>query len=157
MKRAFVGAGELDDLAPDGILAPAQYLRLLRRHTKVVSGEQRLMLALLADAFRVLLKPGLRNGRLGMETRSWLAGVPAAVSFDDACEAVGLNPSATRFGMSKLLDVDHDRYRQPVGDSRGSCRRPSLLTEDARGHLDPAKTNASPARDGRPTPQTPGR
>jgi len=74
------------------ILVPAQYYDGSCRHTKVVSGEQRLMLALIADAIRVLLKPGLRNRRLGVENRSSLAGVPAVVSFDDACEAVRDRP-----------------------------------------------------------------
>ncbi len=61
------------------------------------------MLALLADAIFCLLTgkdPRLRD-------EAWLAGSSSAVSFEQACEAVGLDPDAMRTGIEKLALNEH--------------------------------------------------
>ena len=97
------GNDDPDDSA--GLVLPIQYYGALRR-ARVSSGEQRLMLALLADAIRNLLTTGPQYRRVRNETREWIAGRPATVSFEDACESVGLDPDALRLRLMVLAAGD---------------------------------------------------
>ncbi len=89
-----------------GIILPSQYYAGLRR-AGLACGEQRLMLALLADAIFCVLTGSDRRRR--NEVWRWLAGESSAVSFEEACEAVGLEPDAMRTGIEKLALTDHGR------------------------------------------------
>jgi hypothetical protein len=85
------------------VILPVQYYESARR-ARFLCGERRLMLALLADAICCLLTVGLRYERLRQEARRWLAGRgPSPVSFEAACEALGLDPDATRVSIENLV------------------------------------------------------
>jgi hypothetical protein len=73
------------------------------------------MLALLADA--IFCRLTFKDRRLRNEARWWLAGRSSAVSFEQACEAVGLDPEAIRTGIEKLALSEHG------GAARGQLRR----------------------------------
>ena len=84
------------------------------------SGERLLMLALLSDAINVFLK-GRADRRLLAQTRRWIEGLDAGsqvVSFEDACDAVGVDPEAMRERL----------FRLKYGDSpKPHSRRPLML------------------------------
>jgi hypothetical protein len=81
---------------PDLVTLPVQYYEGAKR-ARFLCGERRLMLALLADAICCLLSVGPRFEQLREETHDWLAGCgPSPVSFESACEAIGLDPKVTR-------------------------------------------------------------
>jgi hypothetical protein len=88
-----------------GAILPSQYFQGLHR-ASLDCGERRLMLALLVDAISCLL---VRNDRrLQEQARLWLNGCcSAAVSFEQACEAVGLDADAMRAGLERLAQNRH--------------------------------------------------
>jgi len=73
-----------------------------------LSGEKRLMLAVLKDAIDIFLKHGdstePRTRRLYLETVEWIraddGGAP--FSFLNVCETLGLSPSCLRRGLARL-------------------------------------------------------
>jgi hypothetical protein len=97
------------------------------------SGERLLMLAVLADAINIFLK-GARERRLLEETRLWIRGGKDAyqpVSFEDACDALGINPRALRERLFRLKSGDlasamAERHSslmlKPPGISRGPVK-----------------------------------
>jgi hypothetical protein len=95
-----------DPKNPADIILPSQYYAGLRR-AGLACGEQQLMLALLADAIFCVLTGSDRRRR--DEAWRWLAGRSSAVSFEQACEAVGLEPDAMKTGIEKLALTDHGR------------------------------------------------
>jgi hypothetical protein len=93
---------------PDLLTLPVQYSEGAKR-ARFWCGERRLMLALLADAICSLLSVGPQFERLRKETRDWLAGRGfSPVSFENACEAIGLEPKATRAGIENLAARGND-------------------------------------------------
>ena len=83
------------------------------------SGERLLMLALLSDAINIFLK-GRAERRLLAETLSWIKGVDTdsqVISFEDACDALGIDPEAMRERL----------FRLKYGDSPSPQRRRSSL------------------------------
>jgi hypothetical protein len=67
-------------------------------------GERFLMLALLADAINIFLK-GSAERRLLAETRTWIRGGnidSQVISFEDACDALGIDPQAMRKRLFRL-------------------------------------------------------
>ena len=90
---------ESEPEGPSDIILPSQYFAGLRQG-RPASGEPRLMLALLNDAIFCLLIGNDR--RRGAEVQRWLAGGSSAVSFEQACHALGLDPGAIRTGIEKL-------------------------------------------------------
>jgi hypothetical protein len=103
------------------------------------SGERLLMLALLSDAINIFLK-GRAERRLLAETRSWIRGVDSdsqVISFEDACDALGIDAEAMRERLFKL------KY----GDSHGPrSRRSSLMLKPPGVSRGPVKvgTGAMP-------------
>ncbi len=75
------------------------------------SGERLLMLALLADAINIFLNGGAER-RLLAETRNWIRGCGRAcqaVSFQDACDALGIDPDALRERLFRLKYGERSR------------------------------------------------
>ncbi len=99
------------------------------------SGERLLMLALLSDAINIFLK-GRAERRLMAETRSWIRGVQdgsRVISFEDACDALGIDPEAMRERL----------FRLKYGDSRNQqARRSSLLLKPPGVSRGPVKVGA---------------
>ena len=105
---------ESDSEGPAGIILPSQYFAGLRQ-ARPSCGERRRMLALLADA--IFCRLTFTDRRLRNEARWWLAGRSSAVSFEQACEAVELDPKAMRTGIEQLALSEHGRA------ARGHLRR----------------------------------
>ncbi|MGO9057273.1 MAG: hypothetical protein ACLQU2_07780 [Candidatus Binataceae bacterium] len=101
------------------------------------SGERLLMLALLSDAINIFLK-GRAERRLMAETRNWIRGVKdgsQAISFEDACDALGIDPEAMRERL----------FRLKYGDSRNQHgRRSSLMLKPPGVSRGPVKVGAGP-------------
>jgi len=64
---------------------------------QTLTSEQHLMLALLADAVALTLRDDPTEHHAAAQAWDWILGFgPACVSFEDACDAVGLDPRAFR-------------------------------------------------------------
>src|SRR5260370_41525570 len=97
-----------DDLLsplPD-VLLPSQFFELVGSQT--FSSEQRLMLAVLADAINVLGSAdssNLRKRNSFNEASSWVCvdGVTSPLSFDNVCHALGVDAESLRRRLSELV------------------------------------------------------
>jgi hypothetical protein len=117
-----------------GAVLPCQVRTSGALHAR--SGERLLMLALLADAINIFLK-GKAERRLLAETRGWIRGASGgtqAISFEDACDAIGIDPGALRERLFRL------KYGAPR-DSAG--RRSSLMLKPPGVSRGPVKVAAS--------------
>lgn len=96
------------------------------------SGERLLMLALLSDAINIFLR-GRAERRLLAETLSWIKGVDTdsqVISFEDACDALGIDPEAMRERLFRLKYGDSPNLQKrrsslmlkPPGVSRGPVK-----------------------------------
>src|SRR6266403_3462706 len=104
----------LDKAVDAGILMPAQYADLVRRH-HTLEGEMKLLMAVLEDAIRCYLRnvdaqDGERR-REFIEVRSWfestVAGPAGIFSFENLCEALGIEPHhlLARIGIMTIGDL----------------------------------------------------
>jgi hypothetical protein len=91
-----------------------------------LSGEQRLMLALLADALNVYQKGAVsrltRMRRLYVDAERWILSERDdgdALSFNTVCDALGINPALLR---RRIVDWKHTVSRQRGGDSSSRMR-----------------------------------
>ncbi|HEY2106380.1 MAG TPA: hypothetical protein VGH29_11380 [Candidatus Binataceae bacterium] len=138
LKDAKTGLGA-EYFEHEGAVLPCQVHPMLSpMHAR--SGERLLMLALLADAINIFLK-GSTERRLLAETRDWIrAGHPAGqgVSFEDACDALGIDPAALR---ERLFQLKYgDKARTTAG------RRSSLMLKPPGISRGPVKVGTKPAR-----------
>ena len=91
---------------PDALL-PSQFFELVGART--FSSEQRLMLAVLADAINVLRDYRVSSNRTKRksfnETSSWVFanGVTSPLSFDHVCDALSVNAESLRSRLSHLV------------------------------------------------------
>jgi hypothetical protein len=90
---------------PDVIL-PSQYFELVG--TQTFSSEQRLMLAVLADAINVLRSTDSSNlgkRKSSNEASCWVFanGVTSPLSFDHVCNALGVDAQSLRRRLSELV------------------------------------------------------
>src|SRR6266436_7702967 len=90
---------------PDVIL-PSQFFESVGART--FSSEQRLMLAILADAINVLGSTdssNLRKRKSFNEAWSWVfaSGITSPLSFDHVCNALGINAESLRRRLSELV------------------------------------------------------
>jgi hypothetical protein len=113
---------------PD-VLLPSQFFESVGKRT--FSSEQRLMLALLADAINVLVR---QRGSLNGENRNhfneaWLwvfAHHIVSVSFDDACDAIGLNAECLRRHLSEVIAGQGGSLRRLRLKDHGRRQRPNV-------------------------------
>jgi hypothetical protein len=98
-----------DDLlnsVPDVVL-PSQFFRSSR--AQPFSSEQRLMLAVLTDAINITAEYRVSPDRLKRdvfdEASAWIfcGGLTGPMSFDDVCDALGVNAEALRKRLSELV------------------------------------------------------
>ena len=91
---------------PDVILR-SQFFELVG--TRSLSSEQRLMLAVLADAINVVQEYGgsesLRKRNSFNEARNWFFtnGITCPLSFDNVCDALGMDAQSLRWRLSELV------------------------------------------------------
>ena len=104
-------------------ILPSQYYDVSGGHR--LTGEQRLMLALLADAINVyqqgVLSRNTRKRLLFIDAARWIAAGPTnrhAFSFDTVCDALGINPNMLR---RRMLAWKHQMHRD-IQIGRASCR-----------------------------------
>jgi hypothetical protein len=96
---------------PDFLLS-AQYFGNLRK--TLLEPEKKLMFAILEDAISCyqnnLTAHSVRGKRFFEETKSWIAAVGNdwIFSFENVCEALGLNPQYVRQGLLRWAE----KYRQ---------------------------------------------
>lgn len=70
---------------------------------QTLDSEQHLMLALLADALDLLLRNDPAEHHAAAQAWDWILGFgPASISFEDACDAVGLDHHALRKYMRRM-------------------------------------------------------
>src|SRR5713101_5960993 len=100
-------ASEDDLLSPlPDVLLPSQFFELVGAQT--FSSEQRLMLAILADAINVLGSAdssNLRKRKSFNEASSWVFanGMTSPLSFDHVCNALGMDAGSLRRRLSELV------------------------------------------------------
>ena len=94
-------------------ILPSQYYDVSGGHR--LTGEQRLMLALLADAINVyqqgVLSRNTRKRLLFIDAERWITATARsrhAFSFDTVCDALGINPSVLR---RRMLAWKHELHR----------------------------------------------
>src|SRR6266849_590074 len=108
MHNDSIRAASEDDLLsplPD-VLLPSQFFELVGART--FSSEQRLMLAVLADAVNVLGSTdssNLRKRKSFNEASSWVFanGMTSPLSFDHVCNALGMDAGSLRRRLSELV------------------------------------------------------
>jgi hypothetical protein len=104
---------------PDSLLS-THYFETLRRKT-ILEPEKRLMLAILEDAINCfqdnLLAQNVRRRRLFEEAEEWIVEVDGdwVFSFENICEALGVNPAYIRQGL--LRWVTNKLPKHPKGAS----------------------------------------
>ena len=95
---------------PDVIL-PSQFFESVGVRT--FSSEQRLMLAILADAINILreyrVSPNRNKRKSFNEASSWIFGngITRSLSFDHVCDALGVDAESLRRRLSQLV-TEHD-------------------------------------------------
>jgi hypothetical protein len=90
------------------VILPAQYYAPLHK-ARFTLGEHRLMLAILIDAINCILACR-RQVQLRQEALEWITGrTGGAVSFVNACEAIGVEPNALRTAVEKLARNENKR------------------------------------------------
>jgi hypothetical protein len=116
-------------------ILPCQYYDVSGGHR--LTGEQRLMLALLADAINVyqqgVLSRNTRKRLLFIDAERWItAGAKCrhAFSFDTVCDALGINPSMLR---RRMLAWKHELRRNV--DTRASTPHLRLKITPRNKHL----------------------
>jgi hypothetical protein len=89
-------------------LSCAQYFDALRRRI-FLEPEKRLMLAILEDAVQCFQNNGfaqsVRGRRIFQEARKWIVDADRdwIFSFENVCEALGLNPAYVRAGLRRMV------------------------------------------------------
>jgi hypothetical protein len=115
-------------LLPDAIL-PSQFFESIGAQT--FSSEQRLMLAVLADAINVLgnsrLSPNRRKRNSFNEASSWVfaKGITSPLSFDHVCDALSIDAEGLRKRLSELVSEGSTLLRLRLKEA---SRRMQCLT-----------------------------
>lgn len=99
-----------DERAFPDIILKSQFLDGVGR--RGLTSEQRLMLAVLADAINAVhdgkTLPGTRGRSSFTEARDWIfrSGVRCPLAFEDVCDALDLDPDALRWRIGLMLSGD---------------------------------------------------
>ncbi len=126
-------------------ILPSQYFDVSGGHR--LTAEQRLMLALLADAINVFQQGAVsratRKRMLYVDAERWImmsaSTAPHAFSFDTVCEALGINPGVLRRRLilwKHQVCRDVESYAQPHLRLKITPRARHL--SQRRGHQRPA-------------------
>jgi hypothetical protein len=100
-------ADPLDSFAMTGLILPSQFFEFVGKSR--FSSEQRLMLAVLADAINILHdwrgSPGIRKRRMFAEAARWVMtrGRNVPFSFDNVCDALEIDSEALRQRLAQTI------------------------------------------------------
>ena len=115
---------------PDVIL-PSQFFELVGGQT--LSSEQRLMLAILADAINILreyrVSPKRDKRKSFNETSSWISAKGSftrSLSFDHVCEALGLDAESLRRRLSESVSEHGGNLRRLRLKEQGRILGPTI-------------------------------
>ena len=115
---------------PDTLLLPSQFFEFVGART--LSSEQRLMLAVLADAINVLRKYGVlprgdKHESLS-EALSWVfvSGIASMLSFDYLCDALDLNADSLRRRLSESISEHGGNLRKLRHKGQGRRHGPTV-------------------------------
>jgi hypothetical protein len=136
---------------PDVILK-SQFFDSLGKHS--LTSEQRLMLAVLADAIN-LVQDGYRSlsprKRASFsEAKNWIfqSGVRCPLAFEHVCDALAIDAEALRWRVAALISGDHEAMAAPMRLRLKEASRVQRLTvnrvrrrEPRRGRLRAAQTS----------------
>ena len=132
MRNDSIKAASEDDLLsplPD-VLLPSQFFELVSART--FSSEQRLMLAVLADAVNVLGSTdssNLRKRKSFNEASSWVFanGITSPLSFDHVCNALGVDIESLRRRLSELVSEHGGTVLRLRLKEAGRIQRPTVI------------------------------
>ena len=120
-----------DDLLsplPD-VLLPSQFFELVGSQT--FSSEQRLMLAVLADAINLLGSTGSSNLRRRSYNEAWswvfAKRITSSLSFDHVCDALGINAESLRRRLSELVSEHGGSLLRLRLKEASRMQRPSVI------------------------------
>jgi hypothetical protein len=115
---------------PDTVLLPSQFFEFVGART--LSSEQRLMLAVLADAIKVLRGYGVlprsdKHESLN-EALSWFfaSGIASMLSFDYVCDALDLNAESLRRRLSESVSEHGGNLRKLRRKPQGQRPGPKI-------------------------------
>ena len=92
--------------SPEQALHHRYHALLSSRQT--FTSEQNLMLALIADAVALTLRREPSEHHAAAQAWEWILGFGrSSISFEDACDAVGLDPHALRKYLKRLRRMNH--------------------------------------------------
>jgi len=106
MRQHNLGAHAPDSLTASDLILPSQFFELFGKSR--FTSEQRLMLAVLADAINILQDCrgafNARKRRLFVEAARWVMvrGGSVPFSFDNVCDALEISPEALRSRLSSM-------------------------------------------------------
>src|SRR5713226_4976804 len=114
---------------PDAIL-PSQFFESVGAQT--FSSEQRLMLAILADAINVLRSSDSSNigkRKSFNEASSWVfaSGITSSLSFDHVCDALGIDAESLRRRLSELVSEHGGSLLRLRLKEASRMQRPSVI------------------------------
>jgi hypothetical protein len=114
---------------PD-VLLPSQFFESVGART--FSSEQRLMLAILADAINVLGNSdssNLRKRKSFNDASSWVFanGIASPLSFDHVCDALGINAESLRRRLSELASEHRGSLLRLRLKEAGRMQRPAVI------------------------------
>jgi hypothetical protein len=123
-----------DSIAGADIVLPCQYYDISGGYN--LSGEQRLMLALLTDAINVYQRGALsrrtRARRLYVDAEHWMLTERLsgnALSFNTVCEALGIDAALLR---RRIVDWKHTVHRHHRGSNPSSRLQFKITSRDHR-------------------------
>ena len=107
MRQHNLGAQAPDSFTASDLILPSQFFELVGKGR--FTSEQRLMLAVLADAINVVQEYGgsesLRKRNSFNEAWNWFftKGITCPLSFDNVCDALGMDAQSLRWRLSELV------------------------------------------------------
>lgn len=107
MRQRNQAAEQPDSFTASDLILPSQFFELFGKSR--FTCEQRLMLAVLADAINILhdwrAAASIRKRRLFAEAARWVMvqGSNVPFSFDNVCDALELNPDALRRRLAGMI------------------------------------------------------
>ena len=113
---------------PD-VLLPSQFFESVGART--FSSEQRLMLAILADAINVLGSADSSNLRRRSYNEAWswvfTKRLTSSLSFDHVCDALGINAESLRRRLSELVSEHGGSLLRLRLKEAGRMQRPAVI------------------------------
>jgi len=135
---------------PDVILK-SQFFDSIGKHS--LTSEQRLMLAVLADAIN-LVQDGYRSGSPRkrssfLEAKNWIfqsGGVRCPLSFENVCDALAFDAEALRWRVATLISGSADALVAPLRLRLKEASRVQHMTVNRVRHREPRRNRLRAAQ-----------